>query len=144
MDDPKSQTVEIEADEPRSVGQAVETLYAGATEALTRAANCDDPDWQKFHLGIAAAYKEWALQMEPLVAIKARIDAEAAMISRRFNLGPLPKREAAQKTDAGEPEDAVTAPETIAASSELSPPLAPGHDNDLDDLEEFTQAPALT
>ena len=97
MDDPKLQTTEFEAGEPRSVGQAVGSLFEGATEALTRAANCNDPDWQKFHLGTAAVYKEWALQMEPLVGIQARIDEKVAMIRRRFNLGPLPRREAAYK-----------------------------------------------
>ena len=88
MDDPKSQAIEVEADEPRSITQAVETLYAGATEALTRAANCNDAGWQKFHLGTAAAYKEWALQMASLVDIQARIDEEVAMIRRRFNSWP--------------------------------------------------------
>ena len=114
MDDPKLQTTEFEAGEPRSVGQAVGSLFEGATEALTRAANCDDPDRQKFHLGTAAVYKEWALRMEPLVGIQARIDEEVAMIRRRFNLGPLPSREAALKPDARKPEDVVTSPETIA------------------------------
>ena len=144
MDDPKSQATEIEAGKPRSVGQAVESLFEGATEALTRAANCNDGDWQKLHLGTAAAYSEWARQMEPLVGIQARIDEQVAMIRRRFNLGPLPSREAALKPDAREPEDVVTSPDTIAPTSDPSPPMGSGHDYDVDDLEAFTQPPALT
>ena len=59
------------------------------------------------------------------------------MIRRRFQLGPQPRREArAHKPDAREPEDVVTAPETIAASSDLSPPPGSGHD--VDDREAFT------
>jgi hypothetical protein len=65
---------------------------------------------------------KWALQMEPLVGIQARIDEQVAMIRRRFQLGPLPMPEA-------------------AASSDLSPPLDPG--DVVDDLE-VTQSPALT
>jgi hypothetical protein len=144
MDESESQTTEIAGGEPRSVGQAVGSLFEGATEALTRAANCNDGDWQKFHLGTAAVYKEWALRMEPLVGIQARIDEEVAMIRRRFNLGPLPSREAALKPDARKPEDVVTSPETIAPTSDPSPPLGSGHDYDVDDLEAFTQPPALT
>ena len=94
MDDPKSQTTEIEAGEPRSIAQAVESLLENAAEALTRARKCDDADWQKFHLGTAAACKELALQLEPLVSIQARIDEKTAMIRRRFQLGPQPRREA--------------------------------------------------
>ena len=141
MDNSESQRTEIEASEPRSVGQAVESLFEGATQALTRAANCNDPDWQKFHLGTAAVYKEWALQMEPLVGIQARIDEQVAMIRRRFNLGPLPSREAAYKPAT---EDVPTAPETIVDSSDLSPPLGSSHDYDVDDLKSFTQPTALT
>ena len=138
MDDPKSQTTEIDADEPRSTAQVVESLLQNAAEALTRATNCNDADWQKFHLGTAAAYKEWALQLQSLVGIQARIDEKTAMIRRRFQLGPQPRREArAHKPDAREPEDVVTAQETIAASSDLSPPPASGHDYDVDDLEAF-------
>ena len=136
MDDPKSQTTEIEADEPRSVAQAVESLFAGATEALTRAANCNDPDWQKFHLGTAAVYKEWALQMEPLVGIQARIDEKVAMIRRRFELGPLPRREAAYKRPATE--------DVGGRAERASPPPGSGRDDDVDDLEAVTQPPALT
>jgi hypothetical protein len=137
MDDPKSQTTEIEAGEPRSIAQAVESLLENAAEALTRATDCDDADWQKFHLGTAAACKELALQLKPLVSIQARIDEKAVMIRRRFQLGPQPKREVrTHEPDAREPEDAVTAPETIAASSDLSPPPG-GHDHDVDDLEAF-------
>jgi hypothetical protein len=141
MDESESQTTEIAGGEPRSVGQAVGSLFEGATEALTRAANCNDGDWQKFHLGTAAVYKEWALRMEPLVGIQARIDEEVAMIRRRFNLGPLPIREAARKPTT---EDAATAPETIVDSSDLNPPRSSSHDYDMDDLESFAQPPALT
>ena len=117
MDDPKSQTTEIEADEPRSTAQVVESLLQNAAEALTRARDCNDADWQKFYLGTALAYEEWALQLQSLVGIQARIDEKTAMIRRRFQLGPQPRREAsANKPDAREPEDVVTAPETIAAS----------------------------
>ena len=138
MDDPKSQTTEIEADEPRSTAQVVESLLQNAAEALTRATNCNDADWQKFHLGTAAAYKEWALQLQSLVGIQARIDEKTAMIRRRFQLGPQPRREArTHKPDAREPEDVVTAPETIAASSDLSPPPGSGHGYDVDDVEAF-------
>jgi hypothetical protein len=35
---------------------------------------------------------KWALQMEPLVGIQARIDEQVAMIRRRFELGPLPRQ----------------------------------------------------
>ena len=115
MDDPKSQTLEIEGDEPRSVGQAVERLFEGAVKALTRAANCDDADWQKFHLGTAAAYSEWARQMEPLVGIQARIDKQVAMIRRRFNLPPLPSTAAIQTPHDSEQEDMVT-PDTSSQS----------------------------
>ena len=87
-----------------------------AAEAFTRATNCNDADWQKFHLGTAAACKEWALQLEPLVSIQARIDEKVAMIRRRFHLGPQPRREASRQTGAAT-EDVVTAPETIAASA---------------------------
>ena len=38
MDDPTSQTTEIEADEPRSTAQVVESLLQNAAEAVTRAA----------------------------------------------------------------------------------------------------------
>ena len=132
MDDTKSQTTEIEAGEPRSIAQAVESLLENAAEALTRARKCDDADWQKFHLGTAAACKELALQLEPLVSIQARIDEKAAMIRRRFQLGPQPRREVrTHESDAREPEDAVTAPETIAVSSDRS------RDYDVDDLEAF-------
>jgi len=48
MDDP----TEIEAGQPRSIAQAVESLLENAAEALTRATDCDDADWQKFHLGM--------------------------------------------------------------------------------------------
>ena len=137
MDDSESQTTEIAAGEQRSVGQAVGRLFEGATEALTRAANCNG-DWQKFHLGTAAVYKDWALQMEPLVGIQARIDEEVAMIRRRFNLGPLPSREAALKPDAREPENVVTSPETIVDTSD-SPPLGSSHDYDAEDMESFMQ-----
>ena len=138
MDDQKSQTTEIEANERRSIALGVESLFAGATEALTRAANCDG-ERQKFHLVTAAAYKEWARQMEPLVGIQARIDEQVAMIRRRFKLGPLPSREAAYKPAT---EDVPTAPETIVDSSDLSPPLGSSHDYDVDDLESFTQPTA--
>jgi hypothetical protein len=137
MEDSESQRTEIAAGEPRSVGQAVERLFEGATEALTRAANCNG-DWQKFHLGTAAVYKDWALQMEPLVGIQARIDQQVAMIRRRFNLGPLPSREAALKPDAREPENVVTSLETIVDTSD-SPPLGSSHDYDAEDMESFMQ-----
>jgi len=74
--------------------------------------------------------------LQPLVSIQARIEEKAAKIRHRFKLGPLPRREAADKPDAREPEDAATAPEIIAASSDLSPPPG-GHDHDVDDLEAF-------
>ena len=132
MDDTKSQTTEIEAGQPRSIAQAVESLLENAAEALTRATDCDDADWQKFHLGTAAACKELALQLVPLMSIQARIDEKTVMIRRRFQLGPQPRREVrTHEPDAREPEDVVTAPETIAASSDLSPP------HDVDDLEAF-------
>ena len=132
MNDQKSQTTEIEAGEPRSIAQVIESLLENAAETLTRAADRDNADWQKFHLGIAAAYKELALQLEPIMSVQAQIDEKAALIRRRFQLGPQPRREAsANKPDAREPEDVVTAPETIAASSDLSPP------HDVDDLEAF-------
>jgi hypothetical protein len=138
MDDQGSQTTEIEAREPRSIARAVESLLEKAAEALTRATNCNNADWQKFHLGTAAAYKEWALQLQSLVGIQAEIDEKTAMIRRRFQLGPQPRREArAYKPDTREPEDVVTAEETIAASSDLSPPPGSGHDYDVDDLEAF-------
>jgi len=136
MDDPKS-TTDIEAGEPFSTAQAVERLLAGAAEALARAADCNDADLQKFHLGTATAYKEWALQLQPLVSIQARIDEKTAMIRHRFKLGPLPRREVANKPDAREPEDVITAPETIAASSDLSPPPGGHDDYDVDDVEAF-------
>ena len=124
--------------QPRSIAQAVESLLENAAEALTRATDCDDADWQKFHLGTAAACKELALQLEPLVSIQARIDEKTALIRRRFQLGPQPTREASvDKPDAREPEDVVTAPETIAASSDLSPPPGSGHGYDVDDVEAF-------
>ena len=138
MDDPKSQTTEIEAGRAALNSAGSRKLVESAAEALTRATDCDDADWQKFHLGTAATYKEWALQLEPLVSIQARIDEKTAMIRRRFQLGPQPRREArAHKPDAREPEDVVTAPETIAASSDLSPPPGSGHDYDVDDVEAF-------
>ena len=138
MDDTKSQTTEIEAGQPRSIAQAVESLLENAAEALTRATDCDDADWQKFHLGTAAACKELALQLEPLVSIQARIDEKTVMIRRRFQLGPQPRREVrTHEPDAREPEDAVTAPETIAASSDLSPPPGSGHGYDVEDVEAF-------
>jgi hypothetical protein len=138
MDDQMSQATEIEADAPRSIAQVVESLLESAAETLARAMDCDDADWQKFHLGTAAACKELALQLEPLVSIQARIDEKTAMIRRRFQLGPQPRREArTHKPDAREPEDAVTAPETIAASSDLSPPPGSGHGYDVDDVEAF-------
>jgi len=138
MDDTKSQTTEIEAGQPRSIAQAVESLLENAAEALTRATDCDDADWQKFHLGTAAACKELALQLEPFVSIRARIDEKTVMIRRRFQLGPQPRREVrTHEPDAREPEDAVTAPETIAASSDLSPPPGSGHGYDVDDVEAF-------
>ena len=137
MDDPKSQTTEIEAGEPRSIAQVIESLLANAAETLTRATDRDDAVWQKFHLGIAAAYKELALQLEPIMSVQAQIDEKTALIRRRFQLGPQPTREtSADKPDAREPEDVVTAPETIAASSDLSPPPGSGHD--VDDREAFT------
>ena len=86
MDDP--QTTEIEADEPRSTAQVVESLLENAAEALTRATDCDDADWQKFHVGTAAACKELALQLVPLMSIQARIDEKTVMIRRRFQLDP--------------------------------------------------------
>ena len=138
MHDPKSQTTEIEADVPRSTAQVVESLLQNAAEALARATDCNDADWQKFHLGTAAAYKEWALQLQSLVGIQARIDEKTVMIRRRFQLGPQPKREVrTHEPDAREPEDAVTAPETIAASSDFSPPPGSGHGYDVDDVEAF-------
>jgi len=137
MNDQKSQTTEIEAGEPRSIAQVIESLLANAAETLTRATDRDDTDWQKFHLGIAAAYKELALQLEPIMSVQAQIDEKTALIRRRFQLGPQPTREtSADKPDAREPEDVVTAPETIAASSDLSPPPGSGHD--VDDREAFT------
>ena len=138
MDDPKSQTTEIEAGEPRSTAQVVESLLQNAAEALTRATNCNDADWQKFHLGTAAAYKELALQLEPIMSVQAQIDEKTAVIRRRFQLGPQPRREAsANKPDAREAQDVVTAPETIAASSDLSPSPGSGHGYDVDDVEAF-------
>jgi len=86
-------------------------LLQNAAEALTRAADCNDADWQKFHRGTAAAYKEWALQLQSLAGSQAGIDEKTAMIRRRFQLGPQPRREApAHKLDAREPEDLVIAP----------------------------------
>lgn len=111
MDDAKPHTTE--AEEPRSVARAVERLFAGATEAFTRAANCNDSDWQKFHLGTAAAYNELALQMEQLIGVQARIDEQVAMIRRRFNLGVLPRRDDAAHKPA--PEDVM-----VASASSLS------------------------
>ena len=138
MDDQKSQTTEIEAEEPRSIAQAVESLLESAAETLARATDCNDADWQKFHLGTAAAYKEWALQLESIMSVQAQIDEKTAMIRRRFQLGPQPRREAhTHKPDAREPEDVVTAPEMIVASSDPSPPLGSGHDYNVDDLEAF-------
>ena len=137
MNDQKSQTTEIEAGEPRSIAQVIEGLLENAAETLTRAADRDNADWQKFHLGIAATYKELALQLERIMSVQAQIDEKAALIRRRFQLGPQPTREAsADKPDAREPEDVVTAPETIAASSDLSP--TPGSGHDVDDREAFT------
>ena len=137
MNDPKSQTTEIGADEPRSTAQVVESLLQNAAEALTRARDCNDADWQKFYLGTALAYEEWALQLQSLVGIQTAIDEKAAVIRRRFQLGPQPREASANKPDAREAEDVVTAPETIAASSDLSPPPGSGHDYDADDLEAF-------
>jgi len=138
MNGQKSQTTEIEAGEPRSIAQVIESLLANAAETLTRATDRDDADWQKFHLGIAAAYKELALQLEPIMSVQAQIDEKAALIRRRFQLGPQPRRQApAHRPDAREPEDVVTAPETIAASSDLSPPPGSGHGYDVDDVQPF-------
>ena len=64
------------------MADAVERLFAGATEALNRAANCNDAGWHKFRLGTAAAYQQWAQQMEPLGGLQARIDENVAMITR--------------------------------------------------------------
>jgi hypothetical protein len=86
MDDQMTQTIETQAGEPRSIAQALEGLLENAAEALNRAMERNDADWQKFHLGTAAAYKEWARQLEPLVSLQARIDEKAAMIRRRFQL----------------------------------------------------------
>ena len=77
--------------------------------------------------------------MEPLVGIQARIDEQVDMIMRRFNLGPLPSREAALKPDARKPENVVTSPETILDTSDLSPPLGSSRDYDAEDMESFTQ-----
>ena len=74
MNDQKSQTTEVEAGEPRSIAQVIESLLENAAETLTRATDRDNADWQKFHLGIAAAYKELALQLEPIMSVQAQID----------------------------------------------------------------------
>jgi hypothetical protein len=92
MDDAQTPRIESETERPRSVPAAVERLFAGATDALNRAASCNDPGWQKFYLGQAAAYKEWARQMEPLVGLQARIDDQVEMLRQRLNLPPLPQR----------------------------------------------------
>ena len=74
MNDQRSQTTEIEAGEPRSIAQVIESLLANAAETLTRATDRDDADWQKFHLGIAAAYKELAFHLEHIMSVQAQID----------------------------------------------------------------------
>ena len=102
MKDSESQTTDFEADKRRSTAEGVIRLFAGATDALTRSANCTNVEWQKFHLDTAAAYKEWALRMEPFVGIQARIDERIAMIRREFKLPPLTA--AAQRQDASEPD----------------------------------------
>src|SRR5262245_56228733 len=86
MDDQMTQTIKTQAGEPRSIAQALEGLLENAAETLNRAMDRNDADWQKFHLGTAAAYKELARQLEPLVSLQARIDEKAAMIRRRFQL----------------------------------------------------------
>jgi hypothetical protein len=83
MDDPKLQTTEFEAGEPRSVGQAVGSLFEGATEALTRAANCNDPDWQKFHLGTAAVYKSRNAPFRPTSSVRTAVASRAMLSSTR-------------------------------------------------------------
>jgi hypothetical protein len=127
MDDPQSRTTQVEADKRQSVAEAVERLFAGATDALNRAANCNDLGWQKFHLSTAAAYKEWAVRMEPLVEIQARIDEQVAMFRRRFNL-PRPAR-ATRKPDTYEPEEIITAPETVETSSDLATKASSGRES---------------
>jgi hypothetical protein len=90
MDDLETQPIEVELEKPRMIAAAVERLFAGATDALNRAANCDDAEWQKFYLGQAAGYKEWAPQMEPLIGVQARINDQVEMLRRRLKLPPLP------------------------------------------------------
>jgi hypothetical protein len=86
-------------------------LFTGATEALSRAENCNDDHWQKFHFATAATYKEWALQMKPLVSIQARIDEKVSTLRRHFNLPPL-RHETGHKPDACEPENVSTGSQT--------------------------------
>jgi hypothetical protein len=47
--------------------QVIKSLLENAAETLTRATDRDNADWQKFQLGIAATYKQLALQLEPIM-----------------------------------------------------------------------------
>lgn len=90
--DETDKPVAIETEKPRSVAAAVERLFAAATEALNRASKCDDPGWEKFYLGQATAYSEWARQMEPVALLQTRIDEQVKMLRARLKLPPLPQR----------------------------------------------------
>jgi len=89
MDDAQTPSTEVPSQKPRSIAAAVEKLFEGAAHALDRAASCNDPEWQKDYLGQAAAYKEWAVQMEPVAILQARIDDRVEMLRRRLKL-PAP------------------------------------------------------
>jgi hypothetical protein len=115
---------EAETQKPRSIADGVERLYAGAIDALNRASEARDATWQKFYMGQAAAYKEWATQMEPLVALQAHIDTQVAMFQRRYNLPRLDK--ATRVRDTHKPETIIPAPTLIETST--SKPSSPAPD----------------
>lgn len=118
LDDLALHTPDVQIDKRRSVAEVVERLFARAADALSRAANCNDAGWEKFHLDTAAAYKELARQMEPLIGIQARIDEKVVTIRRRFNLSPPDRVTRKPDRDAKETIDAPKASATSALRSD--------------------------
>jgi hypothetical protein len=71
---------------PMRVSDTIERMLNKSREMRARAASAPDADWRQFYESSAAAYTQWAVEMQAVDTLQARVEAKTTGIRRQFGL----------------------------------------------------------
>ena len=74
------------ANKPTRVSDAIERMVNKSREMRMRAESAPDTGLRQFYESTAATYTQWAVAMQPLETIQARLEEKTTAIRRQFGL----------------------------------------------------------